>query len=55
MAKKKILQNPHYHYTWPNDKLPSVKRSFSLAKWQSVGCKWNCSLQHDFMLNNLSL
>ena len=29
--------------------LPSVKRSFSLAKLQRAGCKWNCSPQHDFM------
>ena len=31
----------YYHYTWPNDRLPSLKRSFSRAKRQSAGCKWN--------------
>ena len=35
-------QSEHnYHYTWPNDRLPSLKRSFSRAKRQSAGCKWN--------------
>ena len=27
------------HYTWPNDKPPSLKRSFWRAKRQSAGCK----------------
>ena len=30
----------YYHYTQPNDKLPSLKCSFSQAKQQSAGCKW---------------
>ena len=31
----------YYHYTRPNDKLPSLKRPFLLAKRQSAICKWN--------------
>ena len=34
----------YYHYMWSNDKLPSLKRSSLLAKWQSA------SPQYDFML-----
>ena len=33
--------NHYYHYTRPNDKLPSLKSSFLRAKQQSAGCKWN--------------
>ena len=33
--------NNYYHYTRRNDKLPSLKRSFSRAKRQSADCKWN--------------
>ena len=38
----------------PNDKLPSLKRSFLQAKQQSAGYKWNLQLATWFMLNNLS-
>ena len=41
-ALHRLLKNQHYyHYTRPNDKLPSLKCCFSRAKRQSAGCKWN--------------
>ena len=46
--------NHYCHYTRPNDKLPSLKSSFSWAKQQSTGCKWNLPPATWFMLNNLS-
>ena len=39
--QKLYINNHYYHYTRPNDKLPSLNRSFSRAKRQSAGCKWN--------------
>ena len=45
----------YYHYTQPNDKLPSLKHSFSQAKWQRAGCKWNLQPATWFHVNNLSL
>ena len=47
--------NHYYHYTQPNEKLPSLKSSFLWAKQQSAGCKWNLQPTTWFMLNNLSL
>ena len=35
------LKSHYYHYTRPNDKLSSLKRSFSRAKQQIAGCQWN--------------
>ena len=48
-------RNHYYHYTQPNDKLPSLKSLFLRAKQQSAGCKWNLQPATWFMLNNLSL
>ena len=45
----------YYHYTQPNDKLPSLKHSFSQAKWQRAGRKWNLQPATLFHVNNLSL
>ena len=45
----------YYHYTQPNDKLPSLKCSFSQAKRQSAGCKWILQCATWFQGNNLSL
>ena len=46
----------YYHYTRPNDKLPSLKRWLSRTKRRSAGCTDGiCGPQLIFMLNSLSL
>ena len=54
---KPVRKSAENHYMWPNDKLPSLKCSFSWAKQQSeaVSGIYICNLQYDIMLNNLSL
>ena len=49
---KPIRKSAEYHYMWPNDKLPSLKCSFSWAMQQSAAVSgiYICSLQYDFML-----
>ena len=54
--KGSIAIGHYYHYTQPNDKLPSLKIcSFSQAKRQRAGCKWNLQPATWFHVDNLSL
>lgn len=34
-----FVKHHYYQYAWPNDKLPSVERTFLLAKREMCGLK----------------